>query len=229
MPTHDYLWSWLILCDCSYVIRCDHNLIRYHVVFGFEWHLATSHAWRSNPQTRWRYHRAIGWHKKKQITKVRLELVPFVQVSSVFVFNHLFIGCHGESPLILCFSYRGWSQSILDLICQHPLPREWWPDPHSRPSLLKIFGGSGWANAASSFVSGGMRSCWRPFWSFNMCHVAGSHVGKHEGFMVISGCLKAAQRNLLRRPWLMIQWWFLKLSEVGLFFWGRGADFRILN
>ena len=51
-------------------------------------------------------------------------IVPFVQVSSVFVFNHLFIGCHGESPLILCFSYRGWSQSILDLICQHPLPRE---------------------------------------------------------------------------------------------------------
>ncbi len=153
------------------MIRCDQSLIRHHVVYGFEWHLATSHAWRLNPQTPWRYHRAIGWHKKKQInscrlwsvwnvTKVRLELVLFVQVSSAFVFNYYICRFHGESPVVF-LSIWGWSQSIL--ICQHPLTREWWPYPHSRPSqqrlkevtpmvniLFKIFGGTGWAHVFTS-------------------------------------------------------------------------------
>lgn len=267
MSTHDYLWSWLILCEYWYVIRCDHNnLIRCHVVFGFGWHLGTSHAWRSNPQTRWRYHRAIGWHKKRQINscrlwgvwsvpKVRLELVLFVQVWSVFVFNHPFIGALVKVQL---------SFFILGLVTVHT-----WSLPTSiTKGMMTIskhppFGGTDWAHGASVSISrrcmvqpqdrchwslsllkiaggvslmdpffSGLRWCWRPFLGLQLCHVVHLMLAYMKDSWLCLVVTKQPNATCCEDH----DWWykehFVMIPQAFRgwpIFLGGGAGFRILN
>lgn len=238
MTSHDYLWSWWILCDYSYVIRCDHNLIRYHVVFGFEWHLATSHAWRSNPQTPWRSHRAIGWHKKKHInscrlwsvwnvTKVRLELVLFVQVSRVFVFNHLFIGCQVKVQLFYYFSYRGWSHlhtwSYLPTSITNKMMTR-----SSQPPFLVSTIRRQWLSQCCINLH---QYSWRSFPLTELCF--GGEWGRVDDLFGGSTCVMLLDLILatLGRPWLMIRGAVCddSLSFPRLAYFSGGADFRILN